>query len=86
MAQRKGLTTFLVMIPECAVIRVVHLLFLYQGPLDRWGEEPEGNMFGFLGEPVRGHTPALVRISAGFMASRRVWLLEPAVVDEHVGD
>ena len=68
-AQCQGLTTFLVMIPKCTVVQVVHSLFLYQGPLDRWGEEPKGTMFGFLGERVQGHTPALVRMLAGLTAS-----------------
>ena len=71
---------------ECAVVQVLHSLFISQGPLDNWGEEVKGTLFGCMGERVRGHTPSIIRITGGVMASRRVRLLDPGDMDAHFGE
>ena len=71
-ARRPELVTFLVMVPECAVVRVVHSPFEYRAPLDSESAEWDEEIFSFVGERVRGHLPTLVRASPRWFERRRV--------------
>mgnify|MGYP003327139051 CR=1 FL=1 len=74
LARRPELITLLVMVPESAMVRVLHSPFEYRAPFDAESNKWDGTMFAFMGERLRGHLPTLVQASAAWFKRRQVRL------------